>query len=147
MLTHRDHCRTSLVRRIKKRLPDKIVSVSLYRRRSLSGSTDASNSRIYDYKALTENGAADSGTQSGTCPGNGIVASSSLPSGASSTEYNWFETQISCCAASSQLPLWVAAGTTASPTLPRAFHSVRVSGIAGSKVFEAKADPVRSGCP
>jgi hypothetical protein len=70
-----------------------------------------------------------------------------LPTGATSTAYNWFETQITCCSASSPLPLWVASGTPASPTLPRAFHSVRVSGIVGSKVFEAEADPVRSGCP
>ena len=272
---------TSLVRRIKKRLPDKIVSVCVYRRRSLSGSTDSSNSLIYDYKALTDNGGADylkimmyndlsccselvndtamgqgltfaeqqiadhkkiivalpwyaantatgaegpsepnasglgrstpsdeqtftspytgvqidaqalrhkiltvitkhdvggfafyatgyeltgvwdvlrgrlgtegatitAGTQSGTCPGNGIVASVSLPTGATSTTYNWFETQITCCAASYPLPLWVASGTPASPTLPRAFSSVRVSGIVGSKVFEAEADPIRSGCP
>jgi Glycosyl hydrolases family 18 len=274
---------TSLIRRIKKRLPNKIVSVCVYRRRSVSGSMDSSNSRIYDYRGLTENGAADymkimmyndiggqsalvhdeymeealvfarsqvsdhkkiivglpwyaynftagdeqasvanpggilgrnsseeltftqpfNGVQidahalrhkilsvirkhdvggfafymsgeemngdvwdvvrgrigpetatatasapvDGTgCPGNGI-ATATVPMGATGVEYNWFQSQAKCCTAVWGMPYWVASGTTASPALPAAFHSLRVSGVTGNRVFEVEADPVRSGCP
>ncbi|MFP5247855.1 MAG: glycosyl hydrolase family 18 protein [Thermoanaerobaculia bacterium] len=50
---------TSLVRKIKSRLPDKTLSVTVYRRRSASGSTDSRNAKIYDYRGLTNAGAAD----------------------------------------------------------------------------------------
>ncbi|HEY2323807.1 MAG TPA: glycosyl hydrolase family 18 protein [Thermoanaerobaculia bacterium] len=271
---------TSLVRRIKARLPNKIVSVSVYRRRSLSGDTDAADALAYDYKALTAPGAADfmkimmyddisghselvddqamedsltfadgqvvnhskiivalpwfaydfdtsdevasvsnasglgrnasdeqtftspfhgvqidavalqhkilvtlhkhdvggfafyepsaalsgvwdvihdkvgtegatavAAANSGTCPGNGFEQSVSLPTGATSVEYHWFESSETSTAASSNLPLWVASGTTASPTLPAGFFTLRVTGLTGSKVFEVEADPIRSGCP
>ncbi len=49
------------------------------------------------------------------------------------------------------MPLWVANSATstsaASPALPAAFHSLRVSGVTGNRVFEVEADPIRSGCP
>jgi glycosyl hydrolase family 18 (putative chitinase) len=271
---------TSLVRRIKARLPNKTVSVSVYRRRSLLGDRDARNALSYDYKALTAAGAADfmkimmyddisghselvddqaledgltfadgqvadhrkiivalpwyavnlstgasgpsepnasglgrnasdeqtftspyNGVQidaeaqrhkilvaihkhdvggfafyepsaalagvwdvirdrvssegatavaaagSGTCAGNGFVQSSTLPTGATSVEYHWFESSETSTAASSNLPLWVASGTTASPSLPAGFFNLRISGVVGAKVFELDADPIRSGCP
>ena len=50
---------TSLVRKIKSRLPNKIVSVTVYRRRSASGSRDSRNAQAYDYRGLTNAGAAD----------------------------------------------------------------------------------------
>lgn len=50
---------TSLVRKIKALLPNKIVSVTVYRRRSYSGSRDSRNAQAYDYRALTDTGAAD----------------------------------------------------------------------------------------
>lgn len=275
---------TSLVRRIKKRLPNKIVSVCVYRRRSLSGSMDSSQARIYDYRGLTENGAADyikimmyndiGGKQSlvyddymdqalafardqvadhkkiivglpwygynfdeddetssipnpggtvgrnysgeltftspyngvqidaealrhkilrvirkydvggfafymsgeemngdvwdvvrgrigpegstavaaapvdGTgCNGNGIASNVVTPVGATEIQHNWFQSQAKCCTAVWGMPLWVASGTPASPALPAAFHSLRVSGVTGNRVFEVEADPIRSGCP
>lgn len=276
---------TSLIRRIKKRLPNKIVSVCAYRRRSLDGSLDSSQAKIYDYRGLTENGAADylkimmyndiSGQQAlvhepymdqalafamtqvsdhkkiivglpwycynftagdeqssiaspggtlgrnasgeltftspfngvqidvaalqrkilfvirkydvggfafymsgeemnsniwdvvrgkigpesstvvasapndpGTgCPGNGIISSVSTPSGATDIQYNWFQSQAKCCTAVWGMPSWIASGSPASPALPAAFHSLRVSGVTGNRVFEVEADPIRSGCP
>jgi hypothetical protein len=277
---------TSLIRRIKKRLPNKIVSVCAYRRRSLDGSLDSSQAKIYDYRGLTENGAADylkimmyndiSGKQSlvhepymdqalafardqvadhkkiivglpwycynftasdeqasvsnpggtlgrnasgeltftypfngvqidaealrrkilfvirkydvggfafymsgeemgpqiwdviegtigsegGTvvaaappdtsgCPGNGTVLNATLPAGATDVQYNWFQTQAKCCTAVWGLPLWTASGQVASPALPAAFHSLRVTGVVPSsgRVFEIEADPIRTGCP
>ncbi|HYH08393.1 MAG TPA: glycosyl hydrolase family 18 protein [Thermoanaerobaculia bacterium] len=276
---------TSLIRRIKKRLPDKIVSVCVYRRRSLDGNLDSSQAKIYDYRGLSENGAADyikimmyndiGGKQSlvhepymdqalafardqiadhkkiivglpwycynfddedeqasisnpgGTlgrnasgeltftepfigvqidkaalqrkilfvirkydvggfafymsgeemssdiwdvvrgrigpegatvtasaptdpvtnCPGNGIISTVSTPSGATEIQYNWFQSQAKCCTAVWGMPLWVASGSPASPALPAAFHSLRVSGVTGNRVFEVEADPIRSGCP
>ena len=279
---------TSLVRRIKKRLPDKIVSVCAYRRRSLSGSMDSSQARIYDYRGLTENGAADYlkimmyndldgqqslvyanymdqaltftmtqvadhkkiivglpwygynfdeeeegpsiaepggtvgrnasgeltftepfngvqidaealrqkilrvirkydvggfafymsgeemnsdvweviengiGTEGATasaaapvdgtgCNGNGVPSNVTTPVGATEIQYNWFQSQAKCCTAVWGLPYWVASSSSstayASPALPAAFHSLRVSGIANGRVFEVEADPIRSGCP
>ncbi|HYC62799.1 MAG TPA: glycosyl hydrolase family 18 protein [Thermoanaerobaculia bacterium] len=275
---------TSLIRRIKKRLPDKIVSVCVYRRRSLSGTMDSSQARIYDYRGLTENGAADYikimmyndiggkdslvfhtymdqalafaqsqvadhkkiivglpwygynldddeegpsipdpggivgrnesgeltftepyngvqidaealrrkilqvirkydvggfafymsgeemnedvwdvisnglGTEGATavasapvdgtgCNGNGVASNVVTPVGATEIQHNWFQSQAKCCTAVWGMPLWVASGPTASPTLPAAFHSLRVSGVADGRVFEVEADPIRSGCP
>ena len=276
---------TSLVRRIKKRLPDKIVLVCVYRRRSLAGDLDSSQARIYDYHNLTEPGAADYikimmyndidgqqslvyepymdqalafamtqvtdhkkiivglpwygydftngeetvsiaspggtlgrnasgeltftspyngvqidaaalqrkilfvirkydvggfafymsgeemnsgvwdvirghlGTEGSTavasapvdgsgCPGNGIASNVTTPSGATDVQYQWFETQAKCCTTVSGLPYWVASGSTASPALPAAFHSLRVTGVTSTnRVFEVEGDPVRSGCP
>ncbi|MBV8516136.1 MAG: hypothetical protein JO197_01920 [Acidobacteria bacterium] len=272
---------TSLVRRIKSRLPNKIVSVCVYRRRSLAGDTDARNALLYDYKALTASGAADyikimmyndldigelvndsametaltfadgqvvdhkkimvalpwyagntdtedegssepnatglgrstsdeqtftspyngvqidaqalqhkilvvlrkhdvggfsfyepgeelvgvwdvirgrlgkeggvavagTSTGSGGCAGNGIVSTWTPPTSATSVQYNWFETQYTATTGTAILPNWVASGSTASPSLPRAFNTLRVSGLSGSKVFELEADPVRNGCP
>ncbi|HYC91625.1 MAG TPA: glycosyl hydrolase family 18 protein [Thermoanaerobaculia bacterium] len=279
---------TSLIRRIKKRLPNKIVSVCVYRKRSVTGEWDSSQSRIYDYRGLTENGAADylkimmyndigskqslvhnqymdealtfardqvsdhkkiivglpwyahnfdtgksansvatpggtvgrnindeltftspfngvqidayalqqkilkvirkhdvggfafymSGQEMGPaiwdvvrgrigpegstavasapvdgtgCNGNGIISSVSTPAGATNLQYNWFQSQAKCCTAVWGMPLWVANSATstspASPALPAAFHSLRVSGVTGNRVFEVEADPIRSGCP
>jgi Glycosyl hydrolases family 18 len=279
---------TSLIRRIKKRLPNKIVSVCVYRRRSLDGTLDSSQAKIYDYRGLTENGAADylkimmyndiGGKQSlvhepymdqalafamtqvadhkkiivglpwycynftagdeqssianpggtlgrnasgeltftspfngvqidvaalqrkilfvvrkydvggfafymsgeemnsniwdvvrgkikpegatavaaapvdGTgCPGNGIIQSVTTPAGATEVQYNWFQSQAKCCTAVWGLPSWIASSASAtspaSPALPAAFHSLRVSGVTGNRVFEVEADPIRSGCP
>jgi hypothetical protein len=275
---------TSLVRRIKKRLPNKIVSVCVYRRRSADGSLDSSQAKAYDYRGLTENGAADyikimmyndisgqsalvhepymdqalafamtqvadhkkiivglpwygynftAGTETvsiaspgGTlgrnssgeltftspyngvqidvaalqrkilfvirkydvggfafymsgeemnsniwdvvrgkvgpegstlvasappdtsgCAGNGIISSVSTPTGATDIQYQWFQSQAKCCTAVWGMPYWVASGSPASPALPAAFHSLRVTGVSGNRVFEAEADPIRSGCP
>lgn len=275
---------TSLIRRIKKRLPNKIVSVCVYRKRSVTGEWDSSQSRIYDYRGLTENGAADSmkimmyndissksalvwdqymdealvfarsqvtdhkkiivglpwyahnfdtgksansvaspggtlgrnasmeltftspfngvqidaialqskilkvirkhdvggfafymsgqemgpaiwdvvrgriGPEGSTavasapvdgtgCPGNGVASNVVTPVGATEIQYNWFQSQAKCCTAVAGMPLWIASGTPASPALPAAFHSLRVSGVTGNRVFEVEADPIRSGCP
>ena len=67
--------------------------------------------------------------------------------GATDVQYNWFQTQAKCCTAVPGLPYWVATGSTAAPALPAAFHSVRVTGLKGNRVFELEADPTRAGCP